>query len=125
MPVETSWYVEKRVFYQRIYGKITIEDFMHARDEILAKLDEGRAPIHCMISLLGADSFPSLFDMQKVAFKQEHPATGWTLLIIDNHLIRFIAALVTQLSTQHFKTVSTLEEAVAFLGEHDPSAVQS
>ncbi|MFN8372426.1 MAG: hypothetical protein U0694_06070 [Anaerolineae bacterium] len=125
MPVETSWYVENRVFYQRIYGKIAIEDFMQARDEILAKLDEGRAPIHCMISLLGAESFPSLFEMQKVAFKQEHPATGWTLLIIDNHLIRFIAALVTQLSTQHFKTVSTLEEAIAFIEQHDSTVVQT
>lgn len=125
MAVETVWYVEKRVFYQRIFGKLTLNDFIQARDGVLEKLDEGIAPIHCIVSLLGAESFPSLFEMQKVAFKQEHPAAGWTVMVIDNHLMRFIASLVVQLSTQNFRTVGTLEEAVEFIQKQDATVLET
>jgi hypothetical protein len=124
MPVETQWYVEKRIIYQRLYGKVTLEDFIQSRDEMLEKLSQGEAPVHCIVSLLNTENFPSLIDMQKAAVRQKHPSMGWTILLINNTVLRFVASLLVQLATTQFRTAATLDEGLTFLQTHDDTIVK-
>lgn len=123
MPIETKWYIKNRVVYQRHYGKMTVADFIQAKSALLAFLDEGNAPIHCVVSLINIETYPSLLEMQKFAQRSEHPSTGWTILVINNTVIRFISSLLVQLATKQFKTVSTMQEAWSFLCDRDSTLI--
>jgi hypothetical protein len=79
----------------------------------------GIAPVHCIVSLIELESYPSLLEIQKFAQRGEHPASGWTILVINNTALRFIASLIVQLATKQFKTVPTLKEGIRFLMEFD------
>jgi hypothetical protein len=121
MTIETRWYVEGRVLTQRFSGSATIEDVKQSVENADNLFAQGTAPIHVIVDLLDAESWPPLWELSRVVRRSPHPKLGWTVLLVHNPMLRFIAALAMQFSGAKYYAVATLAEALKFLINHDSS----
>ncbi|MBZ0282014.1 MAG: hypothetical protein K8L97_14845 [Anaerolineae bacterium] len=119
MPVETRWYVDKRILYQRFYGDITLEDFKQSVEAVGAFVAEGHPLVHAIADVLDVEKWPPLTKLSKFAPRQGFPGMGWTLIIVSSPALRFVTGLLVQFTMSNFRMAATLNEALEFLTERD------
>lgn len=124
MSYELRWEIEGRVAINTLYGEVTaadVHDLRHAARE-LSK--ESSWPIHTLVDLSGITKYQTNIALMKTAidFKSEPTIIGWTLIYgAQNPLVRFMASLLTQMSTglMHFRFFDTKEAALEWLIDED------
>ncbi|MBE2268158.1 MAG: hypothetical protein IAE80_07975 [Anaerolinea sp.] len=122
MPVAVNWMLDKRVMYFRSYGKVSLAEVDTVVAAQMQLYEEGIAPVHAII-----DIRPTTLNIQGLQQLREHgnaplhPSTGWIVMLqTNNKLATFAVSLIIQLNgAPHFRTVHTLDEAVAFLNHND------
>lgn len=119
MPVETRWYVDKRIIYQRFYGAVTLEDFAFSVEQIGAFVEQGTPLIHAVADVLEVEKWPPLMQLTRAARRAPYNGMGWTLILVKSPALRFVTGILVQLSMSNFRMVATLDEALHFLKERD------
>jgi hypothetical protein len=124
VPTESTWLLDKRVLYFRVYGEVTLDNIAETMQTQMRFHEEGIAPIHTLIDLrTPAFKVPSLAQIRKVGGVPLHPSTGWMLLMGgERGVVSFAVSLIIQLSgAKTYRPVKSLEEAVDFLNHNDPT----
>jgi hypothetical protein len=119
MPYETSWLVEKRVIYTRMYGFVSGEELKTQNEEMVAFIEQSEQLLHTIsdaTDTTGTDM--GLRDLQQTQFTNVDNL-GWAVYISPSKMNRFFASVITQLSKKRGRQFATLEEGLRFLQEMD------
>ena len=124
MPYQTSWCVEKRVILTRYTGIIVAEDIHGQIKETRALIEQGTPLIHSIIDLSQIDKWPPLntvneFRAMEIDDVREH--MGWSIIVANNVVLKFGSALFAPIFKLRQRIFSTLDEALDFLQENDPT----
>src|SRR5258707_15767491 len=125
MPYILSWYLENRILLNRVSGVVAIDDFREVHQFNLEQLKVGTAPIHIIIDTTRVEQFDlSLVEFQQVLGRPTEPTMGWLVLVGNDTMARFLAAITTQFLKTQGRMFSTMGEALAFLQAVDLSLPQ-
>ncbi len=124
MSYEVSWEIEGRIAMNTLYGEVTAADVRDLRHAARELSQDSTRPIHTLVDLSGITKYQTNISLMKTAieFKTEPTLVGWTLIYgAQNPLVRFMASLLTQLSTglMHFRFFDTKEAALEWLIDDD------
>ena len=61
MPFQLSWYFERRILYQRVYGDVTPEEMVQTNATLIEHLRAGDSPVHLLLDLTQMGKFPTNF----------------------------------------------------------------
>ena len=121
MPYKTTWLVEKRVVYTRMYGYVTseemeaysreLEDFVHASEQLMYIITDATDTTGTNMGLR---------DLQKTQFA-DTPNLGWSVYVSPKKMDRFFASVITQLWKKRSREFATLEEGIRFVQSVDES----
>lgn len=124
MPLESTWMLDKRVVYFRVYGDVSGAEIVATMQTHMQHYEVGIAPVHTIVEMQSpAINVPSLMQLQKLGVAPRHPNTGWIILLgTERNLVSFAIATMIQLSgAKDYRAVKTLDEAVSFLNHNDPT----
>jgi hypothetical protein len=122
MPYELTWYVEKRVIFQRLYGEITFSELRQMSDEANALVRSGTRFVHLLVDLQEVTKYPTnVKDASGVINMEPGDNLGWTLVVTPNTVLRFLGSMMGQLARQRVNTFRTWEDALQFLSSRDDS----
>ena len=119
MPYETSWLVEKRIVYTRMYGFVTGEELSAQNSEMPKYIAQSEQLLHTIndaTDTTGTDM--GLRDLQQTQFTNVDNL-GWAIYISPSKMNRFFASVITQLSKKRGRQFATLEEGLKFLQDMD------
>lgn len=125
MPIEISWYIPLRVIRAHIYGEITAKDLTTFPTKGRQCTFSGITPVHCLLD--DADAMPPRFTIRQfhdlLKFRmQEGERIGWVIGVGQtNMLANVMIPLLTKTMGLRFKRVYTMEDAIAFLKQEDPT----
>ncbi len=126
MPVEAKWLVEGRVILVKHNDVISPEKVGEAVLKTADLISETQSPIVHVITFVydNMEMQGSVFQFRQ-AMKPlwGTPKMGWQLLVQrdTNQFLKFMGSIVTQLFKTKYRMYSSLEEAVAFLQNEDPT----
>jgi hypothetical protein len=123
MEPETSWYVKGRVGLVKASGIVSLQD-LQAADRQMVEMIRQKSPdaalFHFLIDLRNVDKLEfNVAEMSRAFTHLHEPGLGWSLLITNNRLIKFVGSVVTQLAKARFMAFSTFDEALEFLQGQD------
>ncbi len=123
MPYELHWLVEKRVTYARFHGVITIDVLAQYVEDQNALVAEGTPLVHSINDTLAVEKIDfNLRSLQVFSKTLKQPeGVGWHLDVSPKGLRRFLSSLALQFSGTRFRQFDTIEEAVEFIQENDPT----
>ena len=85
-------------------------------------LSSGVAPVHIVVDLTRMETIPTnLKQNMSMGDYLRHPNLGWTVLVGGNVLVNFMLSILSQVFQMKYTKRETVEEALAFLAEHDPT----
>ena len=119
MPYETSWLVEKRIIYTRMYGFVTGEELLAQNKEMGVYIQQSEYLLHTIndaTDTTGTDM--GLRDLQQTQFT-DVANLGWAIYVSPSKMNRFFASVITQLSKKRGRQFATLEEGLKFLQDMD------
>ncbi len=123
MEPETSWYVKGRVGLVKASGIISLEDLQGADRkmvEMIRQKSANAALFHFLIDLRAVDKLEvNVAEMSRAFTHMHEPGLGWSLVITNNRLIKFVGSVVSQLAKARFMAFATFDEALEFLQEQD------
>ena len=124
MPYQTSWCVEQRVILTRYKGVIVVEDIRGQIKETRAMIEQGIPLIHSIIDLSKIDKWPPLntvneFRVMDIETVREQ--MGWSIIVANNIVLKFGSSLFAPVFKLRQRIFSTLDEALDFLQENDPT----
>ena len=114
---EIGWQIENAIIQIRLWGDVSIEDFPDYDRLILEHIEQSGNPlVHVCIDMTAVRDFPNnVSKVQKALTHISHPRLGWSIVITESRVIRFVAYMVTQISKARFRAFNTREEVLAFL----------
>jgi hypothetical protein len=114
---EISWHIENAIIEIRLWGDITIDDFPEYDRLTLEHIEQSTHPlVHVWIDLTDVGDFPNnVGKVHKALTHLNHPRLGWSIVITESRVIRFVAYMITQMSKARFRAYNTCEEALHFL----------
>ncbi|MEO8610734.1 MAG: hypothetical protein ABI690_22745 [Chloroflexota bacterium] len=123
MPYADSWYIEKGVAIQRMYGNVTLEDAEAARNGLAKLLETGTTLVHVLVDVSEVERFPTnLFGIRRLTPNIDNPNLGWLIIYgAGNPLLRFIASTLAQLGMPgvRMRMFSRWDESLIFLQGQD------
>lgn len=121
MPYQTSWLVEKRVIYAKLYGYVTEDEITAYYHSLADFAKESELLLHTLTDSTDMTGMQMSFrELQNMRFNGISNL-GWAILISPSKLNRFFASVITQLSNKRGRQFATLEEGLHFLQEIDDS----
>ena len=124
MPYKTGWYVEKRIILTSYTGIINVEDIRGQIDETHALIEQGTPLIHSIIDLSQIEKWPPLNvvnEFRAMNIESVRERIGWSVIVANNVLLKFGSALFAPIFNLRQRIFSTLDEALIFLQENDPT----
>jgi hypothetical protein len=124
MPFQSSWYVDKRVLYVELIGELTVED-LKGIVQMYYAIEETDGPLHSITDTSKMTKFPTNPAQLAGAFKgyKGNSTSGWSIILSNNALANFAMVFVAKFSDARYKTAHSVEDAVQFLSEIDPTLV--
>ncbi|MFN8372425.1 MAG: hypothetical protein U0694_06065 [Anaerolineae bacterium] len=123
MPVETSWYIEKRVCLQRVYGDVTLAQILQAVDDAAVWTAKSSPPVYFIIEIRAVKSYPPLPMIMRVMPRSSPANVEWSVLVVVDPTLRFMATLLTRFARMRYHTVSSIEQAGEYLKGIDATLV--
>lgn len=121
MPISISWYIPDHIVMMAVVGDITMLELTEAYDEALAMVEAGGDIVHTFIDFQNAGDMPRDINQIRSLLNRKSAKSGWSIVVGDNKIVRFIATVITNLLHIHFAYVNTMEEAVEFLRKRYPN----
>jgi len=125
MAHKTIWIVERRVLYTHFSGNISQPELEGYMNDIVVEIPKGIPMVHQITNSLEMGKVEvSLKTLQTLinGYKMVS-ALGWNIDINRNPINKMFAGIGSQIARARFRTFSTMDEAVAFLREHDDTLV--
>lgn len=123
MSYEGSWYADKRVVLQRLWGTVTLEEAAQAHHTMVQFLDEGTPLVHVLVDLSQVEQFPTnLIALKRAMPPIEHSGMGWMLVCgAGNPMLRFVASTIIQIMMPglRLRMFDTLDQSLTFLQDQD------
>jgi hypothetical protein len=120
MPCDISWYIDRRVILQRLYGVVTIEEYVQLQKDGMVYVMQGKPPVHALIATAEITRVPSLIELSRLSYTPA-PGLGWLVTAVHQPIYRFAATVLSQFVGKNFKIVASVEEGYAFLCRMDPT----
>ncbi|MFN8376786.1 MAG: hypothetical protein U0694_28425 [Anaerolineae bacterium] len=122
MSYETSWLIDKRVLYLRIYGTTTIAQGRQMLDEARALCEQGTPFVYIISD--ATEQTATEFRLQDIleVFRESAPpipGVGWSVYVGPGAIERFFFSVMSQLTSGKHRAFATLEEAIAFVQRQD------
>lgn len=123
MSQSIDWLIPGRVIHVRLEGAISLEQMRAGNQELIEALDSGQPPIHVLIDDQALVSIPASLRQHQLTMNfLRHPALGW---VIGAGRVSAVLRLISSVTSYFFKVQTrrfdTLDEALRFLREQDPS----
>lgn len=120
-----SWLVSKRVLVGRIWGMQTLSELEESISILWEYLDEGEAPVHFIANLEGLDKAPvDLNELTRLFRFTQSPRVGWIIIVgLSARNLVIILSVLSKIMRVPFKSFDTMDSAVVFLKENDPTLV--
>lgn len=119
MPVETSWLVEKRSCYRRIFGDVMLEQVTQAVNEAAQWAGNGCPPVYFIVDVTDIQNYPPLPAVMRIMPRSSHPHVAWSVLVVSHPFLLFMGTLLTQWAQMRYHTVSSVPKAIEFLTSRD------
>jgi hypothetical protein len=119
MPYQISWYVDKRVLYQRYQGTLTATDIIAADHEATTYVDSGTPPVHIIADTSQVQKFPLNLSESTRLLSNRAKGLGWVLVISRNRALNFVISVALQVRGVDIRFVASLDEALVFLAARD------
>jgi hypothetical protein len=123
MPSELKWLVESRVIHLRLIGVVTVDEGRQNNEKAVQMIDSGKPPVHTILvdkEVVKIDA--SLSDMVKTMEVYRHPWLKWIVAVGDSTpSTKFLTSILSKLFRVSFHRVATLQEAIDFLKNQDPT----
>jgi hypothetical protein len=120
MSFDICWLIEKRVAYMRMYDNIEIEEIKQMSEAFRTYRDEGTAPVHVIVDTRNMKKMPMSFDKIKDASEGREQTKGWTVILTNSSVTRFVATLVTATISLQYRFMDTPEAALTYLSQLSP-----
>jgi len=128
MPIQVSWYQEKRVVLVQAWGEVSLQDLGDSNVKIAAYIRQGgdtTSLIHVLAGVRTLKRFPTnLSELRQGNTYLREPALGWVVLVGMSPLVRFLGGMVTQIMQTRFRMFPTFGEAFAFLKSQDEAILK-
>jgi hypothetical protein len=123
MPSELKWFVEDRVIYLSLSGVVAIDEGRQNNQQAVQMIDSGKPPVHTILVDKDVEKInASLSDMVKTMEVYRHPWLKWIVAVGDSTpSTKFLTSILSRLFRVSFHRVSTLQEAIDFLKNQDPT----
>ena len=123
MSYEVKWHTKDSIILVRLWGNLDIQEFPEFDRLILQHIEQSeRLFVHIWVDLKEVTEFPvKLWQVQKSLTHISHARTGWSIIITDNRIIKFVGSVITQVAKARFRAFSTDEEGMSFLVDVDSS----
>ena len=124
MPHTISWLLQGRIVHTDFYGEMVAEEIQEATREIIELMDEGDGPlVHVITDTTGLGRYLIKVGLVNSSALDalRHPKMGWSIIISDNNVVKYLSGIVTGISRARFRAFGTLEEGLAFLNQVDSS----
>ena len=124
MPVKTQWYVPESVIYTQFSGETTVEDMTQYIQDAYRLSDlSSRSLIHVIADSSRVTKGVNIKEVMKtVSNVKPHPKAGWNITVGEkDKIIRFTTDVARQLLRLRTRSFDTINEAVTFLKDIDPS----
>jgi hypothetical protein len=126
MPIDFYWLLEDKVSYLVFSGDVTLDELHEGNAVGIAMMES--APdtllIHSIHDAHNVTSFPNSLKavMDTARTSREHPQMGWSVSVgLANPITRFVVTMVEKLTQSRQRYIDTLDEALTFLNDVDPS----
>jgi hypothetical protein len=120
MPYTIGWHIPDRVVLITFEGTMTLDDIDHMNLDTMALVGQGVPPIHVVSDLLAMERYPtSIQEISKFIRNDMKARLGWTIVITRNKLVRFMSAIIIQLTGARLRFFDTLDDALIFLHDND------
>lgn len=119
-----QWYLPECIVYVR-FPVITGYDFLQrVNDDILPHLEATPHLIHIIGDARLVEQGPNnIFKIRQVSPVFDHRMVGWSVLVSENPVFRFMGSVVPQIITrQRTRAYATMDEAIDFLRTREPEA---
>lgn len=122
MAYSLNWVEGGHILYCRLEGTLTLGSLRAANAEIDHQLGTAAPVVHLIFHLVNVNHpLPSVNALRGPLSTQGRDRVGWMLFIGGSAAARFVGAIVSRSLGLRVHTLSTIEEAVEFLGAADPS----
>ena len=123
MPVQVEWLIPNRVIISHLFGVIRLEDVESLLAQQQNFVAEGCPLVHHISDGLNIKSIEIRLKTFQLLMKgvPMSPKFGWHIDVTTNPVTRMTSTLVSQFLPVHVRTYSTVEEAIRFLKEIDPT----
>jgi hypothetical protein len=126
MPVEISWYLENRIVYARVYGKISSYDDETFDQRIKEYLDQSDGlPVHVITDYTYLETVQTIIGRTMTGNSlteiSKHPALGCLLTIDDKHnpMLKFLTPFTSYALTSCYEQFDTVNKALTYLYKVD------
>jgi hypothetical protein len=120
VPYTHWWEVDKHVLYVSYSGEITADELLTAMKELEANGGPFVNIISDVTNVSRQPALPEIMTVMRQFERSEH--MGWSINVGDSHgILRFTTNIAGQYLGQRMRSFDTVEEAMAFLREVDPS----
>ncbi|MGB1286256.1 MAG: hypothetical protein ACPG7F_06980 [Aggregatilineales bacterium] len=121
MPMEVSWFVDKRIILIRHRGVITQDELIAAYAQTNRMIAEGDAPVHVIAHMLKMRRMPITVRALRTSLPEINDNIGWVINVTTHPLTKMFATIVNQLVGFKFRHVPTMDAAVQHLLHNDIS----
>jgi hypothetical protein len=123
MPIQVEWLIHKRVIISRFAGVIRLEDMEAVLAQQAKLVEEGTPLVHNISDSLQIKSIEIRLKTFQLLMKglPVSEKFGWHIDVTNNPVTRMTSTLVSQFLPVRVRTYSTINEALSFLKEIDPS----
>jgi hypothetical protein len=118
---EIFWLEENSIVKLRLWDKLNIDEFPEYDRLILEYIDQSdKLLVHVWVDMKDVEEFPNnVSKVHKALTHLNHPRVGWSIIITDSRVIRFVGYMITQISKARFRAFSNEADGMAFLRSVD------
>jgi hypothetical protein len=121
MAYEISWLVEQRLILITFNGVLTQEDLFALSKDAFDMAEAGTAPVHSISDGTHMTATEvGIGDLKKVMGNRS-TKSGWSVTVTPGRMDRFLASIANQLLGMKSRHFATLQEAIDFLKDIDPT----
>lgn len=120
--IALRWLVPQQIVWMTVTGEPTADEVIAALADLREYLVQDTLFVHVLLDDQGTSGPPPNMLKLQTAVRQTFAGTkiGWFVMLHDKHpLVDFFAAVLSQLLNIRYRSIPTMEEALAFLQQQD------
>lgn len=117
----TRWDIDQRLVYGKLYHHVMLDEVATFTEKMEDYTQRGQPLVHFILDLSEINQYPPLMELRHVARPFDQSRIGWTLIVTNNRLLKFLTSTLFQRVQARFRFVNDVEAARTFIHQHDAS----